>query len=229
MKRFCVLLFVIVLIISCTGCSLFSKTEPTKPAEVVNTEPVSEEPTLEFGKNTYEQSIQVNQKDLPWAVYRSLPSDIILERMELIDDTDYCITTPPWEKYQFENTYLFNNQPDYIMYTFGSDEQNYEEITIRNSVSWKDLVDWQVTNSETLQLGEHNVVLSTGKCHVNNRAQNEKMFVSAIINDENLHGCIIGITEDGAFHTIENLTNTVKEMCSTISLCYEMTEEEPTE
>ena len=102
MKKSISILLAILLIFSISACSV--QKEPVKESEenTVSQTEQSTENVLEFNRDTYEKSIQVNQKELHWATYNDLPSEIIIERDELIADTPWIIKTPAWEKYEFD-------------------------------------------------------------------------------------------------------------------------------
>lgn len=195
--------------------------DPYADENIVVRSSETDDKTLEFSKNSREQSVQLNQKDSKWAVYSSLPSDVIIERSEFVTDTSYWIMTPAWTKYSFENTDVFADLPNYVMYTFGTEELDYKEITIKNSIPIKDLVDWKEESSEECVINGKDVTISTGKCYLNNNVHNEKEYAMAYVNGVDIHGCVIAITEECAFHTLKDIKVLVKDMAASLTTANE--------
>ena len=73
--------------------SSFTQEEPT----VANTENVEnkEEDVLVFGEQTYNDSVQINQSDLGWATYDTIPNEIFLFDLALFPCGSSC-QMPDW-------------------------------------------------------------------------------------------------------------------------------------
>lgn len=61
-----------------------------------------EENTLVFGEQTYNDSVQINQKDLGWATYDSIPNDIFLMNFAYFPCNSVC-QMPEWETEMVDN------------------------------------------------------------------------------------------------------------------------------
>ena len=75
---------------------------------------------LEFGKDNYNDSIQVNQEKIDWAAYDELPKSVNLDTvLELFNnDSGKVMDAPNWEKKEFNDSVILNNDPDFIIVTF---------------------------------------------------------------------------------------------------------------
>lgn len=86
--------------------SSFTKEEDIIP-ENINTDNSendtnSEENTLVFGEQTYNDSVQINQEDLGWATYDSIPNDIFLMNFAYFPCDSVC-QMPEWETEMVDN------------------------------------------------------------------------------------------------------------------------------
>lgn len=76
----------------------FTQEESASTEETVAPE-TNDENTLVFGEQTYNDSIQINQNDLGWATYDSIPNDIFLFNTAFFPCDSIC-QMPDWDGMQ---------------------------------------------------------------------------------------------------------------------------------
>lgn len=73
--------------------------EESAPLDEVVTPATPEEDILVFGEQTYNDSVQINQTDLGWATYDSIPNDIFLFNTAFFPCDSIC-QMPDWDGMQ---------------------------------------------------------------------------------------------------------------------------------
>lgn len=116
---------------------------------------------LQFGSETYGDSIQINQGDLDWATYDGPINDIIISSYYYLPN-NLIIGNPDWNVNEINNTVIFQNDYDYIAVTYTPiGESAIESFKINVSDS-----NFTLENSETkainLQIEEVNAEVQTG-------------------------------------------------------------------
>lgn len=95
--------------VSLVGCAANNTVEPeetqmqsTETIPVITEEITETEPVLVFGEQTYNDSVQINQENLGWATYDSIPNEIALGDHIIFPCGDIC-QVPEWETELVEN------------------------------------------------------------------------------------------------------------------------------
>ena len=217
MKKRFISLFLILLIslIVLVGCGKdASNQDVATPDEVKSTETV-----LEFGKNDYNDSIQVNQEKIDWATYDDLPAQISLDSVLEFsnNNSSRVIDVPNWERIEFNDSVVLNNDPDFIIVTFKDSPKDIFMNSISNIKEFKDLTSFKVKSTTIENIGSYKATINKGTCCVNNKNKNEKLFTSCILENDNESFCIIAVTQDKAAHTVDILNDTIIKMARSVT------------
>lgn len=224
MKKTINFICVIICLVILSGCTTITQTQeelpqsPTQNKTTFSNEQLENEtePLLVFGEQTYNDSVQINQKDLGWATYDSVPNEILLGNHTIFPCGITC-QMPDWETEIVDNVAVSRQNKNIIAVSIVdlatlSDNQSYIDEIVKLLENNYNLVLTQ-ESVESVQKDYNYWTLAKGT--VNNTTK----YIFYMSNDAAQGFAFIGCWDTNDIYTEERMQFTFEEILNTYNEC----------
>lgn len=199
---------------------------PNNPETTPEDTSTATESTLIFGEQTYNDSVQVNQKDLGWATYDSVPNDIFLMNFAFFPSDTIC-QMPDWETEVIDNVAISRKDNNIIAVSIVkmADLPESQALTGELMDLLKDshgINSFDTTDSEVQEEDYQFWTINKGVLN----GQDNMKYILKTYNDGEFGYALYASWDENDIYTDERMDQTLTDIRKTFNL-YPLTAEEP--